>query len=511
MTDSGSVGWGFESLRGRYRYIMLTKNAWYKLIPYFPAFLFFLNIGLKLLYLTTAPIGHDEPFSIYHAQFSLDKMFEQLANYNNPPLFEMILHVWIKLFGISPFSVRILPALFACLCPVILYLFAKRNFSLLVGVSSSLLLTFSDLLLYYAHDCRVYSLFVVLTLASFYYYFEIINPNRITIVKQILFVLFSTLLIYAHYFGIIVLGLQGLHLILFYRKQFLKIITHYLIICTLFLPCIFIVLTRFKATTKGNWIEPPSGLESLYNMIWTFSNVPVITVVCIAILFFTFIKVIVNKSILKWKENNKEILILIWFLTPFVGMFFISYWVPMYISRYLIFAVPAYYILLVLCVESLFKKVMYRYALLSVLIIGFACTNKLNPDKKQPIFETMRLIKQNKNKNTLVVFGTDEILPTVAYHYNQRYFSATEDGKEYHLTDSLLRADNVYCTYNSGDIKPILNGKFNKVIYIGLNEKMNAADYPIVTELNVNCNIEKQNKLGDGRWKISFYSLKNSK
>src|ERR1700745_4503219 len=127
---------------------MLNKAHIYKAVPYFPISLFLLNIGLKILHLTSVAIGHDEPFSIYYAQNSLSALLEELEKGNNPPLFEVVLHFWIKLFGISPFSVRLLPALFACLCPVVLYYFAKRHFSLQVGVVSSLLLTFSDLLLY---------------------------------------------------------------------------------------------------------------------------------------------------------------------------------------------------------------------------------------------------------------------------------------------------------------------------------------------------------------------------
>src|ERR1700756_4288998 len=209
---------------------MLMKPYLNKVVPYFPVFLFLLNIWLKCLHLTAAAIGHDEPFSIYHAQLNINTLLEQLNNYNNPPLFEIILHFWIKLFGISPLSVRLLPAIFASLCPVLLYYFAKRNFSLRVGIISSLLLTFSDLLLYYSHDCRVYSLFVLLTLLSFYYYLEIICSDRVTLFKQILFLVFSTLLIYAHYFGFFVLIIQGAHLLFFHRKQFLKTSINYVLV-----------------------------------------------------------------------------------------------------------------------------------------------------------------------------------------------------------------------------------------------------------------------------------------
>jgi len=485
---------------------MLTKAHMYKAVPYFPILLFLLNVWLKLLHLTTAAIGHDEPFSIYYAQNSISTLVEELRKGNNPPLFEVVLHFWIKLFSISPFSVRMLPALLACLCPVVLYYFAKRNFSFWVGIASSLLLTFSDLLLYYSHDCRVYSLFVLLTLLSVYYYLEVICSNRITFFKQILFVVFSTLLIYAHYFGFFVLIIQGTHLLFFHKKQFLKTSLNYLIILILYLPCIFNMVMRFGASIKGTWVEPPSGIDSLYNMLWSFSNFPFITVTCIAILFFGGIKAIISKAYLKWKEDSSVILILGWFLIPFFCMFFISYRMPMYISKYLIFILPAYYILIALCCETLFKKAVYCNVILTALILCFAFTNDLNPDKKQPIFEAINIIKQHKDNNTLVIIGSDQILPTIAYHYNRAYFSLVADGKEYYLTDSLLRADNVYCIYNPAEIQHLLTGRFTKVIYLGLDGKSNSSDYPLVSTINAAYSFEKQKELKGGNWRISFYT-----
>lgn len=229
---------------------MLKRIYLGKFLPYFPVLLLLLNLITKCWNLTSDAICLDEPFSIYHAQFDIPVMFRQLENYNNPPLFEFILHFWIKLLDISPLSVRLLPSLIASCCPVLLYYFARRNFSLQAALAGSLLLSFSGLLFSYAHDCRAYSLFLLLTLASFYYYLEIVNKERRTPLKQVLFVLFSSLLIYAHYFGFFVLLIQGIHLVLTNRKNVLTMGFHYLIILLLFIPCLFTMLFRFMKLQK---------------------------------------------------------------------------------------------------------------------------------------------------------------------------------------------------------------------------------------------------------------------
>ncbi|MHB8401761.1 MAG: hypothetical protein ACYDCN_07075 [Bacteroidia bacterium] len=282
---------------------------------------------------------------------------------------------------------------------------------------------------------------------------------------------------------------------------------NYLIVLVLYLPCMVTMVKRLGETAKGNWIPKPEGIDTLYNMLWSFSNFPFIAVSCIGILVFALIKALFNKSYLRTKENSPTMLVLLWFLIPFLGMFFISYWIPMYISRYLIFALPAYYILLVLSVESLLKNNVSCNALLAILVLCFAFTIELNPSKTEPIRDAVEVIKQHKDKNTLVVIGSEDMLPNVAYHYNRDYFASISDGKEHHLTDSLLKADNVYCTYNPAEVEQLLTGRFTKVIYLATDEKSNAPDYPILKVINASYCFATQKELSSDNWHISFYNL----
>lgn len=434
---------------------------------YFPVLLFLFNFLSKFIFVSHEDIGLDEPFSIYHAQFDIPILIEQLKNYNNPPLFELILHGWIKILGISPLSVRILPLLFASLAPVALYHLAKHTFSTETAITSSLLLSVSELLFYYSHDCRVYSLSLLLSILSIHFYLKTISSDRPSIQVQAGFILFSTLLIYAHYFGIFILFFQLVISLLFHRTKWPRLLACYFSISLLYLPHLFPLLVRMNdSVSRGTWISPPVGLESLYNMLWAFCNFPFITVTAIVILTGAFFLMLRRRDFMKRDANVS--LVLLWFLFPFFGMFIISYKVPMYISRYLIFALPAFYLTFVIAIQYIVAHKHIRYLTFIVLIVCFGTTIDFTNDKKERMGEVVKLINAKKDPATAVILSDNDLLTTFAYHYRNDYFSAVGDNREYQLMQHLLRTDNVYTQGVLPDLRVLAQSKYSKIIYYAI-------------------------------------------
>lgn len=450
-----------------------------------PISLAIVNVVIKSVFLTAQPISHDEPFTIYHAQFDLNNLVDYLKNYNNPPLFEILIHFWIKLFGVSELSVRILPMLFSSLSVLFIYKIGKSFFDEVTAVVSSALFTFSVMQIWYAHDCRVYSLFLLLTLSSFYLFFSLLKHERLSKPQLFGFVLSNVFLLYAHYFGAFVWLLEGIIITFYFVKNKKVLITFTaasVIGLILFLPHVFILIQRFsESAQKGTWLKIPSGLESLYNMIWTFTNAPVVAITSIVILVACLIKFLISSK--KHVQNPFVKYALWWFLFPFFFMFFVSYKVPMFLDRYLIFITPAFYVLLAVGLSYLFDRKKMYYVASFILVGTFLFSSTLNPDKKRRVKETVEYIKANKTAHTIVLVCSPEFMTNFTYYYNLRCFQSINQTSEYGMIDEQLKNENIYFIHRmDSNLKNTIN-TFDKIIFLDAAANFSSPDNHIKDDL----------------------------
>lgn len=380
------------------------------------------NLITKIMFLDKPSIAWDEPFSIYHAQMQPGWIVHHLFNGNNPPGFDLLLHCWTKLFGISAFSVRFLPFLFSSLTAMMFFLLGNRFFNYRTGLVAALIFSFSNYHLFFAHEARVYSLFGFLTVTSFYLFFDFIRIKN----KRYLLGLavINALLLYMHYFGFFVILVQGISVLAIAeirKNHFFRFAASGTLTLALFLPNLLILFGRFSdSASNGTWIEKPNGLVSLYNMLWSFSNQPVITVLCLLTLVAALVKLIIRKD-LKGIQAEKKV-VAIWFLFPFFFMFLISYKIPVFLDRYLIFVSFGYYLLVAISIGYLFSREKAAYIAAAPLVLLFAVTFRPNLDNKRHVIETIDKVRALKDENTSVIICGRDFVLNFAYYYDPKLF-----------------------------------------------------------------------------------------
>lgn len=449
-------------------------------------FLLLVNLLLKMLFITQPSIAWDEPFTIYHAQMDASSIIRHLYNGNNPPGFELILHCWIKMFGIGPFAVRFLPCVFSSLTAMMLFLLGCKAFHYRTGLLTALIFTFSNFHLFFAHEARVYALFGFLAVTSVYFFILLMQTRKKRFFIGLTVV--NAALMYCHYFGAFIPLIEGISVLVIARlrkEHFWRFVLSGVCTLFLFLPNIMILAGRFSDTaSKGTWIEKPTGIVNLYNMLWNFSNQPLNTVICLVILFAALIKLLVLKDFRQVQTEKK--IVAIWFLFPFFFMFGISWIMPIFLDRYLVFVSFGYYFLVAISLDYLFGKPIWKYAATSVLAVLFAVTFRPDLDNKRHVKETIAKVAELKDDNTSVIICDHDFVLNFAYYYDQRLFTDVDEEKVYEKMKSKLAKQDIFAVYG---ISPEMKLK-PKVVFLDAAADFSNPTNNILNTLKQNYNLK---------------------
>ena len=128
-----------------------------------PAVVFLVALSLRL-HRAGEPLWHDEAYSFHLAQLAWQDLISQLREESTPPLYYLLLKLWIALFGDSQFALRSLSALLSAATAALGCVFGSRFLSRRVGWCFGLLLAVDPAAFYYGREARMYALWELLTL-----------------------------------------------------------------------------------------------------------------------------------------------------------------------------------------------------------------------------------------------------------------------------------------------------------------------------------------------------------
>src|SRR5574337_764706 len=131
------------------------------------------GIALRIAGLTASPLWYDEAFSLAMTRLPLLDMVRASSLDFNPPLWEMIAWVSVRLFGFNEFGLRF-PALLANIGTLLLAAdFAHKYLPLRAAVMALTVLAILPYQLWMAQDGRVYALMSLLYLAAAWFALDV--------------------------------------------------------------------------------------------------------------------------------------------------------------------------------------------------------------------------------------------------------------------------------------------------------------------------------------------------
>lgn len=409
---------------------------------------------MRLYHLTFQSMWVDEIASMHGSDWDLT--LAQLIHYtkgDQPPAFFLMLHVWLKFFPFDDFSGRLLAVVIGLIGIIAVFFLGREIKDERTGLMASLIATFSYIHIYFSQEARFYTLVFLASSLSWLFFIRAVKSER----KQnfLLYVLFTTLVIYTHYFGLVVLVSQGilfLMIIVVYKstRRFIFLsITSAISIIVLISPWIPVLFSDVK--TEVFWIpREPFYFPIKYFYIY-FKDYFSCFVFAPLILYYFFNT---YRTYRQEKKIDPAHLILIGsvilgFLIP------ITYSIvrtPMLQERYTIICLPSIIVMISLGFGLLKEKLRYT------LLIGTCCTALISLIFIEKYYTTVR--KEDwRGLAELIIrdMKSDEIVVSRHAWYCNYYFKALKSNvraiQEEELKDENLQTKGIW--YADGfDLSP---------------------------------------------------------
>ncbi len=446
---------------------------------YIPAALFITSFIWKYINIGARDICIDEPFTIFHAQESLKSIFSLPSqNEPHPPLFMAIMHFWIKLFGIGPYSVRAIPIFFNSLTVVFLYFTGKKFWGAWSGIIASGLFVFSTYHFYFGADTRAYSMLSCATAASLYYFFAISRePEKISYRLQL--IVANLFLAYSHYFGWFVIGMQLISSLLYLRnKKIIRSIGIVIFSTVIFyIPMFIVLIKQFLISSKGTWVQPPNSSEYLNQIKWFLNSHIGYRAALFLFIAGILVAVISKIEIKKWRD---VLVLFIWWGIPYSFMFFISAKIPMFTNRYILFNSIGFYMFIGGALSFLFKKTKILLPVASAVLLFAVCSKMYTGDfAVRKIKDSANYLKTKVDENSMVLIHPQWANLGFMYYYAPEIF---KDAGNYY---QLLNQNKIYPAWSITDAQRVIeNDRPQKVIYYQNNSTSIDASNAIYTYLD---------------------------
>jgi len=167
-----------------------------------------LGLTLRLYGLTFQSYWFDEIFSIKISNpiHSIDYVYSHTMGDVHPPFYQSLLWSWYQIFGFNEYAGRVLSALAGTISIYAIYALARDMFNKEVGIYSAFITATNYFIILYSQEVRSNIFMFLFSILSYLYFIKLIKEyNKINF---FLYITFSLLLMYTHYFGFFLVATQ---------------------------------------------------------------------------------------------------------------------------------------------------------------------------------------------------------------------------------------------------------------------------------------------------------------
>jgi len=417
-------------------------------------FILILGLILRLININQS-FWLDEAVQAITSKGTFLNLFIELKGDFHPPLYHLLMWVWVHLFGNGEIAMRLPSVLFGTATIWVVYLIAKNlspqklsiiHYPLSIPGIASLFLATAPFHIYYSQEARTYAMTTFFACLSMYYFIRlIIKPALLARFAArrtgrhrplvIAYILSTVLMLYSDYYGIFVFLAQIIASIIILRKKATRFLLHYSSVFLLFVPCLPLLWIQLKTGSQATAFLPEWG--RLVNLsFWkalplTFIKFSIgrITIfnknlyALVAGILFVVYGSITAKGFLKGKKltiNHQSLIILLWLFIPILLAWGIAFFVPNYQPFRLLLVLPAFYLLLVYGISNISTSILRSMGVLFILLVDLISIGVyyFNPYFQREDWRgAVHFIEEQNSDKTVA------LLPSYTSHWPYTYYS----------------------------------------------------------------------------------------
>lgn len=403
---------------------------------FFFILIFCAGVFFRLYHLGKQSVWFDEASAFFRANKTPHELWGNQLYESSPPLYDFLLHYWLKFFHGREFQLRLLSAVLGVFLIVLAFIAGKYMFNKRVGLISSLLVAISPYHIYYSQEAKMYTLLSFLSLLSFLLFYLALTKFRAA--HWISYALSSVLLIYCHNYGGILVFTQTIIFLIFYGKQknnLFKFLLSQLFITILAFPRIT-CLSQQIGMDMDPWVASPEITDIVKTFVhfslfsWRMpATIPVKIVLAVAVpvyLFFFFNAILGRDKKEHLSEGyftiiEKKMFLLAYLFIPIALAFLISLKKSVYLAgRYDISFYPAFFLLTSLGLDKVRKNAVKNVfiCVIIALSIVYLC-NYYSVFKKSGDRAVARYLQLNTTGKDVFLF-TDLSFGAFPYYWKGR-------------------------------------------------------------------------------------------
>jgi mannosyltransferase len=398
------------------------KRTWYV-----PATLLLIGILSFVIYyvpLANESLRLDESQSIWQTSHSLKETLFIVAQDVHVPLYHIIFHFWITIFGTSTAVIRLLSFIFFLLSLPFIYLLGRTILNKPWSLTVVGLIALSPFISWYANEARMYTLLGLMSVICQYLFIRIMRGQKNSWPWYVAVCVVGA---YSHYFFMFNLASQALffffNLKKFPKGSLLRFVGTALTVAAALSPwIIYFVSMGAASNTKPN-IAPPTPIDffNVYSQfLFGFQSTALNTIL---IAFWPLMVVLALMMVKKfYKPDFAVYYVATAAFIPVLMAFLLSFIVsPFFLSRYMIAAVIPLYVLIAWILSRYSKKLAIFAVALVFAITAILSSHQLYANDA-PVRENYKIlvndIKKEATPNDVIVMSSPFTVYPFEYYYD---------------------------------------------------------------------------------------------